>query len=123
MCYLRVFERKTGRRLGFLVDITPGGAKLISESPLMTGDYKLMMELPPNMFNDREYLNLDACAVWCDHDISPQFYNTGFQLLNLQADDNVVIDKLIEVYKFRRDQETMAPGGDFLRFDDLDTKE
>lgn len=99
--YLRVFDRRTDQILGHLVDITPEGAKLISESPIPTAErYQLRMMLPAEIFG-RDHLDFEAESLWSNQDINPDFYDTGFRLHRIEARDALVIAHLIDEYGFR----------------------
>ena len=95
MFYSRVFNRKTGRFLGYLENITPEGAMIISESPLRLDEvYSLGMSLPEDIY-PKLALNFEAKSIWCKSDIDPNFYNTGFQLLDLDEEDIAIIEQII----------------------------
>jgi len=99
--YLRVFERNTGKVLGNLVDITPEGIMIMSESPVETGEvFQLRMELQTEL-DDKEYLNFDARSVWCKKDVNADLYDTGFQLLNVTHKDFRSIETIIDILGFR----------------------
>lgn len=99
--YLRVFDRVTNETLGHLVDITPEGAMLISESQLpVNKQYQVRMSLPAEIFG-RQSLDFDAESLWSRHDINPDFYDTGFRLTNVEVRDTAIISRLIDEYGFR----------------------
>jgi hypothetical protein len=101
MFYSRVFDRNSGKLLGYLSDLTQDGAMVISEDPIETGlVMRLCMDLPEGYFT-RERLNFEAKSVWCKPDIDPKFYNTGFQLINPNREDIDIIQWIIQEYGFR----------------------
>ena len=101
MFYSRVFNVKTGELVGHIVEITPTGAMLISETPLEADvNYHLKMELPDEL-SSKQFLTFDARSVWCSHDIIPVFYDIGFQLLNVPQSDIDLIQRLIDAFGFR----------------------
>ena len=101
MFYSRVFNLKTGELVGHIVDITPTGAMLISETPLATDvNFRLRMEMPDD-FASKQFLTFDARSVWCNHDVIPAFYDIGFQLLNVPQSDIDLIERLVEAFGFR----------------------
>jgi hypothetical protein len=101
MYYSRVFDRQTGSLLGHVVDITPEGIMLISEKPLeVNRQYKLRMELPDEITN-RPKLDFDAHSVWNSKDVNPDFYDTGFRLLNVPQEDVAIIERMITDYGLR----------------------
>ena len=101
MFYSRVFDLKSGRLLGYLENITSEGAMIISEQPLRTNEvYSLRMTLPEEMF-PKPVLNLEARSIWCEIDVDPQFFNTGFKFSDLPKEDIVMIEQIVEDYGFR----------------------
>ena len=101
MFYSRVFDRSTGMMIGYLSDITPGGAMIISEEPNTTNTlYRLVMDLPEDVF-DKENLSFEANCVWCKQDVNPHFYMSGFQMKTIAAEDIKIIERIIEDYGFR----------------------
>jgi hypothetical protein len=101
MFYSRVFNLRTGELVGHIVEITPTGAMLISETPLETNvNYHLKMELPDEL-SSKQFLTFDAHSVWCNHDIIPAFYDIGFQLLNVPQSDIDLIQHLVDAFGFR----------------------
>jgi len=101
MFYSRVFDRKTGQLLGYLGNITGEGVMLISELPIdVQNIYLLRLDLPDDMYS-KPILNLKAKSVWCKPDIDPNFYTTGFQLLEANDEDLEIIEQIIDDYGFR----------------------
>jgi hypothetical protein len=101
MFYTRVFDADTEHLIGHLVDITPDGARLISEAPVPTGhDFNLKMELSGDIA-DQPFLEFSARSLWCKPDVNPSFYNTGFQLLSITPEGVAIIERIVEAYGFR----------------------
>lgn len=99
--YLRVFEQGTNKLMGHLVDLTQEGIMLISEDPIEVNKvYHLRMILPSRMGGKEEWL-FDAESRWCKKDVNPDFYDTGFQLLNLKQEGLEIISNLIQGFGFR----------------------
>ena len=101
MFYSRVFNRKTGKLIGYLGDINAKGIMIISEYPLEVDiDHLLRMDLPADIYS-QAVLNLQARSVWCQPDIDTNFYNTGFQLSDIPKDDIAIIGQIFDDYGFR----------------------
>ena len=101
MFYSRIFDRKTGKLLGYLGNITTDGVMVISEEPLRCDqDYKLRLDLPEDLYQ-QPVLNLDAHSLWCQTDIDPNFFNTGFRLLGLEEMDRAIIEQILVDYRIR----------------------
>ena len=101
MFYSRVFDRKTGKLIGYLGDITAKGIMIISEYPLEVDiDHLLRMDLPIAIYS-KALINFEVRSVWRRPDIDPNFYNTGFQLSNTSQEDIAIIERIVEDYGFR----------------------
>ena len=101
MFYSRIFDRKTGKLLGYLSDLTPEGAMVISEDAVEPGlVYRLRMDLPEGSF-DKNQLDFEAQSVWCKKDVDPHFYNVGFRLIGVPPQDEAIIEQIIQDYGFR----------------------
>lgn len=101
MYYSRVFDARNGALIGHLVDITPEGIMLISETPLAADQmFRFKMELSEDIA-DKSYLTFTAKSIWCQPDVDPRFFNTGFHLLDITPQDTAIIQHIIEAYGFR----------------------
>lgn len=79
--YIKVFDNKTGKIVGRLVDITTGGMMLVSERPLKIGTVsKYRMPLPEKI-HDVSEITFEAKSVWNGPDVNTDFFDTGFQFV------------------------------------------
>ena len=102
--YSRVFDRTSGRVLGYLSDLTNGGAMIISDSAIPENqDISLRFDLPDPTLFSTDHLNMEAHIVWCRPDIDPAFYNIGFEFKEISPDQAKIIEEMITAYEFRRD--------------------
>ena len=94
MFYSRVFDRKTGKMLGYLGNITTKGMMIISEEPIpKLVEFKLRMDLPDDLYQ-KPALFFKASSLWCEPDIDPNFYNTGFKLRDVPRSEQEIIEKI-----------------------------
>jgi hypothetical protein len=101
MYYSRVFDRKTGSVLGYIVDLTTEGAMIISEEPVDSGLlFQFRMDLPEDI-SEKSFLDFEAVSVWCKKDIDPNFYDTGLQMMDIAKEDQEIIERMIQEYGFR----------------------
>ncbi|MFN2234732.1 MAG: PilZ domain-containing protein [Anaerolineales bacterium] len=99
--YSRVFNRKTGVFLGYLGNLNEGGMMIISENPIEVNlVYLLRIDLPEDIFS-KSMLNFEAKSIWCQLDVDPNFYNTGFRFVKITEESEDVIAKIIDEYGFR----------------------
>ncbi|PCJ35305.1 MAG: pilus assembly protein PilZ [Moraxellaceae bacterium] len=99
--YLRVFNGKTGELLGNLVDISTCGIMLVSDNAIaLEKSYVLKMVLPETVEGSKE-VEFEAFSRWCKNDVNPDFYDTGFELIDPTSSFLEVVDKLVEDCLFK----------------------
>jgi PilZ domain len=99
--YLRVFEKNADQPIGHMVDISAEGMMLISEDPIKTGNvFVLRMVLPVEIDGSREII-FSAESRWCKEDENPDFYNTGFQLINPSPEHIKITEHLVQEFCFK----------------------
>jgi hypothetical protein len=99
--YVRVYDAGSRQLLGNLVDITPTGAMIISESPVTENkDLHLRIELSADVA-DKAYMDLIVKTIWCHPDIDPSLYNIGFKIVGVSPEDTKIIQNIVETYGFR----------------------
>lgn len=99
--YLKVFERDAGRLLGFLVDITPQGIMVMSETPIETERLFHLRILIQSSLHKKEYMHFDAKSKWCRKSINSDFYDTGFELIDTAPEAFAEITSIIDTLGFR----------------------
>ncbi|MCZ2128379.1 MAG: PilZ domain-containing protein [Anaerolineales bacterium] len=104
VAYTQVFDLYGGSLLGYLGDLTVIGAMVISERAYpVEYELTLAIELPELTGIQPVQLNLKARSVWCNQDLSPQYYNIGFEFLEISEAQKEVVEAIVKVYEFRRD--------------------
>jgi hypothetical protein len=94
--YLRVFDTETNSLLGNLVDISTRGIMVVSDKKIESGKrYRLKMVLPDSLEGSKD-VEFDAESRWCQNDTNPDFYDTGFELIDPHASFLDVVDRLVE---------------------------
>jgi len=97
---LEVHDYETGVFLGWLVDLTTKGLKLVSEHPLEVNRIRrLKITLPPGYFMQQEFC-FEAKSMWCTKDVNPDYYATGFFTPNLEAVNPEIARNLINHLSF-----------------------
>lgn len=104
VAYTQVFDLYGGNLLGYLGDLTVSGAMIISEKPLKPEtEITLAIELPELPGIKAVRMSLAARVAWCQQDLSPQYFNIGFEFKQATAEQKKLIETIIENYQFRRD--------------------
>ena len=114
--YSRVFDRTSGRVLGYLSDLTNEGAMIISDSSMADHqDINLRFDLPDPTLFSTDHLSMEAHIVWCRPDIDPAFYNIGFEFKEITPDQAKIIEEMITAYEFRRDGPSYPPAPSVMK--------
>ena len=102
--YLRIFEAE--RFLGFVVDISKEGIKVLSEMPLdKEKNYSLKMKIPTSLEwkgrkDEDRYIDFTARCIWSKHDqVDKEFYISGFNFTRFDEEGNKIIHAMIEQYR------------------------
>ena len=104
MAYTQVFDLYGGFLLGYLSDLTLKGAMVICDRAIAENlDLTLAIELPELPTIQSARVVIPARALWCQQDLSPEYYNVGFEFKDVTAEQKQVIQLIIENYEFRRD--------------------
>jgi hypothetical protein len=103
MAYSQVFDLYGGDLLGYLGDLHLKGAMVIGEKSMAENtEITLAIELPilPNITTPR--IAIPARVAWSQQDISPAFYNIGFEFKEVTPEQTEMIEAIMQNYEFRR---------------------
>ena len=104
MAYTQVFDLNGGRLLGYLGDLNLHGAMVIGEKPMVENqELTLAIELPELPGVNIQRITIPARIVWCQQDISPEFFNIGFEFKEVTVKETAIIEAIMANYEFRRD--------------------
>ena len=116
VAYTQVFDLYGGILLGYLGDLTMSGAMIISERPMQPEtETTISIALPELPGIKTVRMNLLARVAWCERDISPEFFNVGFEFKEVEPDQKKLIEAIISNYEFRRDLPDYPPRPDQKR--------
>jgi len=99
--YLRVYNAQTGRLLGHLVDISPGGVMVMSQCRRRIGRTVTLRMVLPNQPRRMKVVEFEATTKWCRRDVNPDFWDTGFETTKLTRKQAAALETLVEDYGFR----------------------
>jgi Tfp pilus assembly protein PilZ len=103
MAYTQVFDLYAVYLIGYLGDLTLQGAMVIGDKQIKENEeMTLAIELPelPDIITSR--MTIPARVVWCQEDISPEYFNVGFEFKEVSPDQKAIIQAIIDNYEFRR---------------------
>ena len=91
--------------LGYVEDLTTNGAMVIGEKKMEVGfQTVIMIEVPGSVpESTAPRLIFPARVAWCKPDSKPNYYNIGFEFLELRAEEVKTIEAVLHRYEFRRD--------------------
>ena len=97
--YMRLVDNDTQELVGHLMDLSSGGFKLDSQTPIPPNkDFRLRMDLTSEVA-DKPSMVFVARSKWCQTDpLDPFVFNVGFQLINISPSDFNIINRMIEKY-------------------------
>ncbi len=99
--YLRVYDSQDGSLLGNLVDISTKGIMVVSEKEIPKNQlFRLRMVLPETLEGSKE-VEFEAESRWCQNDTNPDFYDTGFELIDPRVAFLDAVDRLVEGCLFK----------------------
>ena len=104
--YMRLINSETKDLLGHLTDLSSGGFKLDSPTPIETEkDFRLQMELTSEVA-DKPSMTFVARSKWCQVDpLDPFIYNVGFQMISIEPENMEIIIRMMDNYgKKHQDQ-------------------
>jgi len=103
MAYTQVFDLYGGYLLGYLGDLHLHGAMVIGENSIAENtELTLAIELPELPDISASRITVPARVAWCQQDISPEFFNVGFEFKKVTSEQNTVIEAIMKNYEFRR---------------------
>lgn len=104
MAYTQVFDLYAGILLGNLGDLTLTGAMVIGEKAMPENtEITLAIELPPDLPEVTAMrITIPVRVAWCQQDISPEYFNVGFEFKKVTPEQQKLIQAIIDKYEFRR---------------------
>jgi len=110
MAYTQVFDLYGGNLIGYLSDLTLQGAMVIADKQHeIDTEITLSVELPDIAEISVSRMTLPARVAWCEQDISPQFFNVGFEFKEVKDDQKKIIELIIRNYEFHRNAPDYPP--------------
>jgi Tfp pilus assembly protein PilZ len=98
--FSRVIDRRNGRLVGYLADLTTGGALLISDDPHAIGEeLRLRMDLPDS-YAPRKHIDFNGQVAWCRPDEDPNFHKTGIHFIDIPSKDLAIIERVLGEFGF-----------------------
>ncbi len=101
MFHTRVVDADSGATLGQLIDLSPKGLMLASETALEEGQrHRLLIPLPVP-FDGHSELRLWATVAWTASALHPSYHRNGFKSLELPTEQQHAFERLVDEYRLR----------------------
>lgn len=98
--YLQVREAQTNKLIGYVVDITPYGLRVVSDQPFEPNrETELTMHLPDEM-GKKKIISFNAKSIWNGKDVNSDFWAIGFEIGELGKDTLEILEEMITEYGF-----------------------
>lgn len=97
--YQPVIDYETQQIAGHLTDISAGGFKLDTRTPVAVGrEFRFVIKLSMEVA-DKPAMAFVARSRWCKVDpLDPYIYNVGFQLVQIAPADLKIFQRMMELY-------------------------
>jgi len=100
--YLSVFDLQKNRLLGYIVDMSQGGIKLMSNKAIETDrPYQLKVNLPEHGEYGQSF-TFQAHCLWCRPGPNPDIFDSGFELIDCPTEVQDAISMVIEELGFNQ---------------------
>jgi hypothetical protein len=98
--YLKVSESNSQNHLGYMIDVSEEGFKLLSEQEIPAGsELTCSLQLPDDL-EGRTEISFKATACWCVKDVNPDYYVSGYHIDEMEPDGDWVISLIIHHYGY-----------------------
>lgn len=98
--YLEVYNAITQKSLGHIVNISAKGMMLVSQRRLLTHViFNLEIRLPIPLLGGK-LLQFEALSHWCNEDVTPGYYDTGFSFDNPPIRLPALVEALTDYFSF-----------------------
>jgi len=106
--YFKVYDRITDKSLGYMIDISSEGMKILSRIFIHENTaYKIRVELPEEVKGSDQLL-VDVRSVWCERDPESERYRAGFAFVSTFPHHEEIIQLLFDQTD-EREMETPEP--------------
>ncbi len=92
--YLKAYDCETGFLLGYVLDLSEGGLRIVSDESMVKGK-ELQIRIH-NRISATDILKfkLSVCCQWCCHDLNYDHYEIGLRVLEPCNEFNHIVAKL-----------------------------
>ena len=103
VAFTPVYELLHKTLIGYIGDLTPQGVMVIGEKPVDINKHlTLGLEFPDDE-SDAHTLRvaISGRVAWCRQDETPQYFNIGFEFIDVSPENAKIVDAILNRYQFR----------------------
>jgi hypothetical protein len=110
MSYSQVYDLYNGQLIGYLGDVNLLGAMVIGDEALkVNATLTISIQLPELPAISATRLAMPVRVAYCKKDLSPEYFNIGFEFKLVTENQKKIIEAVIENYEFRRQPPEYPP--------------
>ncbi len=98
---LTIYNRNTMKEMGSIGNISSNGLMLISTVPVLMGAIYSMRIILPESDSKVRFIDFDARCHWCKPDVGPEFFDSGYSIVNAGDDIIDLVESLKDYFSFR----------------------
>ncbi|MRI33796.1 pilus assembly protein PilZ [Endozoicomonas sp. OPT23] len=98
---LTIYNRNTMKEMGSIGNISSNGLMLISTVPVLMGAIYSMRIILPEADGKIRFIDFDARCHWCKPDVGPEFFDSGYSIVNAEDDIIDLVESLKDYFSFR----------------------
>jgi hypothetical protein len=105
MAFTPVYDSDQNVLLGYVEDLTLQGIMVVGENFIeVNHERSLRIEFSIDLPDvATAHVTTPARAVWCKQDLSPQYFNIGFEFTELKPGHAKIFQAILEKYQFHQD--------------------
>ncbi|MFQ6008767.1 MAG: PilZ domain-containing protein [Candidatus Zixiibacteriota bacterium] len=106
--YFLIYDRDTDKLVGRVLNLSPAGTMVISDSPVAVSKVIKCKMVMPRKISTRHYISFDAECRWCLENKRWKWYEIGCQLSNISEEDQSIIRQLIGEWVIKEDNQPLT---------------
>ena len=98
--YLKVSVNSSEEHIGYMIDISNDGFKLLSENQIpQDSELVCTVHLPEDLEGSKD-LSFKARSCWIVKDVNPDYYASGYHIDEIGPDGDEIISLIIHYYGY-----------------------
>ena len=94
--YPAVFNKAIFQMMGRMINASTAGAMISCEEPVKENTNFMLKLTLPKAVDGKNDITVESKSIWCLEDDETGYYNTGFQLIDLNLSNKAIISQMIQ---------------------------